>query len=65
LPAAIADGRPHRIQIIRFIYYFSELIGMEGVVEGDFNPYVLLPLKIGPLVVRQLAWGDFIELDYN
>jgi len=35
---------------------------MEGSEE---SPYGLLPLKIGPLVVRQLAWGDFIELDYN
>ena len=38
---------------------------MEGIVESNANPYGLLPLKIGPIVVRQLAWGDFIELDFN
>lgn len=34
-------------------------------MEVYAGPFALLPLKIGPLVVRQLGWGDFIELDYN
>ena len=33
--------------------------------EENGNCFALLPLKLGPLVVRQLVWGDFIELDYH
>lgn len=29
------------------------------------NSFALLPMKLGLLVVRQLVWGDFIELDYH